>query len=308
MRSGKTLAAVIEASIDLDSLEELGRATRQKDIPAGLRITRRSFEKMRGRHQPLVFDDFPPGSPEAIAHAKLPGFKRNFYKLNGLDENSVKKVIHYYPGTPFVSHAGIISVERENGVPRIYVFDSVPGKSGDQEDARYPSGIRKISIEDFFGTNEAYYGVIVRPTQVDAEGMRKAAAAAERRFEAAQTGTQDLFDYTFDWRQDDKVACSPFVWRAYVDGPGVNLLSDISMALIPAWVIRKKTDYAIRMNFQITPQALLTSLYTQRVVDFDSKGMEPLLRAVSEGGHGPLPLPSKDYHDPATGHVMYWAP
>lgn len=307
-RTNLSMSWFLEFSYERNVLHEAGLyRSSQQDIPKELKLSPQWLKKMRGKYKKFVFDDFHPRSPEAEAHRKLDGFERNYYKLDGLNEDKVTQLVHYYPGTPFVSHAGIIAVERVNGKPKIFIYDAVPGQNGDpQEDDRFPSGLRKLTPAEFYGTVEAQYGMVFRVNLgTRAQQVQALEKAWERYYSANSVSEiQDKFDYEFDWRQSAKVSCSSFVWRSYIEGAHLNIITGLNFTLVPSWVIRMKTGYTVRMDLQVAPQSLLNSLYTQRLIDFQSSVFEPLLESVSNDG-APLPLPSQHTRDSTTGHLTY---
>ena len=301
------LATLVNDTFDANAMMEVGNPRRQNTIPKKARITLRKLMKMRGAYKPMRFDEYPDGSPEAEAHKKIPGFQKNYYRLNGLDEDVLDSTMHYYPGTPFVTHAGIFAVERgTDGRAQIFIYDAVPGQDGDIEDERFPSGLRKITVEQFF-LDEAEWGVVVRPKNTTPAQNVQALKWVWNKYYNAQIANPvvDRFDYTFDWRQSEKFACSAFVWHSFAEGAQVNILSDLSFALVPAWVIRAKTDYTVKMNIQISPQSLVNSLQTERVVDFDANWLDAQLAAVSEGNLEPIALPPPALRNSQTGHLVY---
>ena len=298
-----TLLKLLGISLHEAVSSDLGHPEKgQSDIPEDLRITNRFFQtQMRGNFKKLQMDD--------ANHEHLAGFNKNYYKLDFLNhEDDVRKIVHYYPGTPFVSHAGIISVERENGVPRIYVYDAVAGKDSgkDQEDPNFDAGIRKITPEKYWNNGDAVYGVVVRPEVGGAQDNAGAAEAAWKIFKQSQENNpvRDYFDNSFDWRQSTSFTCSDFVWWAYVSGAHQNIVSDLNMSLVPAWAVRRKTGYEMQLNLLIVPQSFLLSTKTRRIVDFESGPFTPQLKSLAES-NTPLPLPAKDTRDDETNHVIY---
>jgi hypothetical protein len=314
-RSEKTQVRILKISLKIDELTELN-PKQQEGIPEDLKFTASEFNhSMRGNFKPIHLDEFEDNSVAAEKHKLLPLFKPNFYDydlvsyLKNNDEDTLKHLSHYYPGTPFVSHAGIISVEIEADGPHIYIYEAYPSIDADPKAGivAVAGGLFKRTPEEFWGPANSDYGVVVRPTEGDEQSHVNAVAAAWKHYAdfKANSPNVDHFDEQLNWRQDKTFYCSSFVWRAYVEGAHQNLISDFNMTLLPAWALRMSgEDY--HNNLIIAPQSLLLSNKTKRIVDFESKFFEPAFVSLSaKDSPKALALPSDTSFNSVTGHPYF---
>lgn len=278
----------------------------QNEIPDKFRYSIYDLSNIRGNFKQIHLDEHTIGSEEEKYHNSISGFNKNYYFLNPLNETELSNVIHYYPKTSFVSHTGIISIEKENGVLKAYIYDVVPGKFAEEVyDKRFRSGFRKVTLEEFFGPNEARYGVISRVKNVSDSDILKTINQAWDYFYFANmiVNREDMFDYSLDWRQSKKVSCSSYVWRAYLEGANKNIVSNLSMTLLPVHIIEKLSGYFISINLQIAPQTILLSTKVDRIIDFDSEYMKTKILASSIGSAEYLPRENE--RNIKTGHRVY---
>ncbi len=234
------------------------------------------------------------------AYADLP----SPYDLDLSDAAALESQIPYWPGTPILSHVGMVIVENIDGRPRAMVYDAYPGE-----------GIMRKPFSQFFGAEEAAIGAIFRYTGPETTVPALAATEIVKLYalrrnlkrlkvrpvttghlptevllandEAAPPGTRaqawDSFDYAFDWRNQTRYSCSELVWAHYARR-GVNLADSFSMLLAPVVVAQDKLGWGVEVMIQASPQSLVLSDKLQRIVDFDSIEIDETLTRYSETG------------------------
>ncbi len=231
------------------------------------------------------------------------------FDLDMTDADALANNMPYWPGTPFLSHAGMIVVEEVEGRPRAFVYDAYPGE-----------GLRRKTMKEFFGSPEGIAGAIFRVRDTELQGdlavapgraarevvelyskrrarklehFGKAATADAATFELLgaeeaappnyRAQAWDSFDYAFDWRNQVRYACSELVWAHYARS-GVQLCDSFSMLLAPVSVAQDKLGWNVEVLIQASPQALILADKLWRVADFDSASVDAQLEQYDDTG------------------------
>ena len=213
--------------------------------------------------------------------------------------------IPYWPGTPILSHVGIIVVEKVNDQNIAVVYDAYPGE-----------GLMRKPFSQFFGTAEAAMGAVLRYDGPEEHAAGIAATEIVELYKTrwnlkrlsvhpsksgnlasevllsqdeaapptARAQAWDSFDYAFDWRNQTRYSCSELVWAHYARN-GVNLVDSFSMLLAPVVVAQDKLGWNVEVMIQASPQALILSDKLRRVADFDSEAINDYLVAYSQTGN-----------------------
>lgn len=228
----------------------------------------------------------------------------------------LRERLHYYPGTIFFSHTGIISVEEnKKGGKEVWVYDAYP------KTKQFPNGIRRVPFAEMFGENHGSYGAILRLredlalweenkiTPYDV-AQRAAVEARLKLIESLIFNPENkvYFDYEFDWQNEDLLGCSEFVWKLFGEGAlklgaKLNLVPNLSMLRIPTQ-FAKQIGQNVKLLLQISPQDLATSPFVTRIADFDSKMIDNEIQLFSATKEAQDMTEIYNLSNPKTGHKI----
>ncbi len=216
---------------------------------------------------------------------------KNPYRISMLDDilhssRKLQSLIGYYPGTIFLTHVSIVSVEEgEEGYPEVWMYDA------------YPEGIRKEKLTAQLGYKYARAGGFFRVSdpENDPEGdlgrrairnvkewyatykMRyeddpkkkviKLSESETLRCDRAWPVENDPFGYDFRANDQTYIHCSELIWLAYLK-EGTDLISNYSTLTVPI-VMAKKFGWRVESMIQASPQALILSDKTIRIADMN---------------------------------------
>ncbi|OGQ33863.1 MAG: hypothetical protein A3F16_06445 [Deltaproteobacteria bacterium RIFCSPHIGHO2_12_FULL_43_9] len=282
-------------------------------------------EEMRQLRDPLKtidllganFDDDPLNDPEIKYFNRLDSDHPSPYLLSLVDfinADLLRERVHYYPGTIFFSHAGIISVEEnKTGEKEVWIYDAYPKTN------QFPNGIRRVPFAEMFGQSHGAYGAILRlRDDLDlGPGISAFNIAQQATIRARSTLVESIlfnpankvyFDYEFDWQNPDFLGCSEFVWEIFGEGAlklgeKLNLIPNLSMMRIPT-LFAQQIGQNVKFLLQISPQDLATSPFVTRIADFDSKMLDEEIALFSATGEPQDLSGIYDLLNPRTGHQV----
>lgn len=236
-----------------------------------------------------------------------------FKLIDFIDFNALREKLHYYPGTIFFSHSGMISVEEDaNGKTQAWIYDAYPSTMS------FPYGIRRVPFSEMFGAEHGAYGAIVRlRDDLDLGGHSAFEIAQQAIIQARLTFNESInsnpvkkiyFDGEFDWKNDITFGCSEFVWDMYGIGSTrlglrFNLVPNLSMLRMPT-EFAKHIGNSVELFLQISPQDLATSPYVKRVADFDAQMLNEDILKFSETGEAQDLSIKANLPNPRTGHEV----
>lgn len=233
-----------------------------------------------------------------------------------INADLLKERLHYYPGTIFFSHAGIISVEKnKNGEKEVWVYDAYP------KTKLFPNGIRRVPFAEMFGKDHGSYGAILRlRDDLDLDSGSKTSSfdiAQQAAIQARKILIESIvfnpankvyFDYAFNWQDPNFVGCSEFIWKIFGEGASqlgvtLNLVPNLSMLRIPTQ-FTSQIGQNVELMLQISPQDLATSPFVTRIADFDSELLNDEIEIFSVSGEAQDLSEIYNLLNPRTGHPV----